>query len=100
MAGNVNRGVIKMREFIEKHKNTVFRYWERKRMWTPYDIECKDPDQLEYGDVECSFGYIVEAIDLGFDWILGFSETQDAGYIEYYKLNDIAFAYSDHDQGE
>jgi hypothetical protein len=89
-----------MKDFIEKHRNTVFRYWERKRMWTPYDIESKDPHQLEYGDEECNFGYIVDAIDLGFDWLLGFSDSRDASYIEYFKLNDIALAYSASDQEE
>ena len=87
-----------MKEFFEKHKNDVFRYWERKRMWTPYDMECKDPYQLEYGDNECLYGYIVEVVDLGADWLIGFSENQEGSYIEYYKLNDIAIAYSDSDQ--
>lgn len=87
-----------MREFFEKHKNTVFRYWQRKRMWTPYDQECKDPYQLEFGDDECSYGYIVEVIDLGYDWLIGISSELDAGYIEYYKLNDIELAYCDSDQ--
>ena len=87
-----------MREFIEKHKNTVFRYWQRKRMWTPHDLECKDPNQLEFGDDECSYGYIVEVADLGYDWLIGIASELDAGYIEYYKLNDIELAYSDSDQ--
>jgi hypothetical protein len=92
--------VIKMQEFIKKHKNTVFRYWERKRMWTPYDIEIKDPYQQEYGEVECFYGYIVEAVDLGYDWLVGFSENPEGDYIQYYMLKDIAFAYSDIDQEE
>jgi hypothetical protein len=87
-----------MREFIEKHKNTVFRYWQRRRMWTPYEMESKDPYQQEYGDEECCLGYIVEIVDLGFDWLLGFSESQEASYIEYFKLNDIMLAYSGTDQ--
>lgn len=89
-----------MKEFFEKHKNTVFRYWERKRMWTPYDMEYKDPYQVEYGDVECSYGYIVEVIDLGYDWLIGLSDSLDARYIEYHKLDDIELAYSCSDQEE
>ena len=87
-----------MKEFFEAHKNHVLRYWERKRMWTPYDIECKDPYQTDYGDIECSYGYIVELYDIGNDWLIGISGDQDASYVEYYKLSDIAFAYSDSDQ--
>ena len=89
-----------MKEFFEKHKNTLFRYWQRKRMWTPYDIECKDPHQLEYGEEECSCGYIVEVVNLGYDWLIGISSEIKADYIEYYKLNDIELAYCDSDQEE
>ena len=67
-------------------------------MWTPYDLECKDPYQLEYGDNECSYGYIIEVTDLGYDWLIGISSEQDAGYIEYFKLNDIELAYCNSDQ--
>ena len=87
-----------MREFFENHRNDVFRYWIRRRMWTPYEMEQKDPYQAEYGDEECSFGYIVEAVDLGYDWLIGISESQDATYIEYFKLSGIELAFSDSDQ--
>ena len=89
-----------MKEFFEKHKNTVFRYWQRKRMWTPYDMEVKSEYQLEYGDEECSYGYIVEVANLGYDWLIGISADLEADYIEYYKLNDIELAYCDSDQKE
>ena len=89
-----------MREFFEKHRYTVFRYWLRRHMWTPYEMELKDPYQVEYGDEECSFGYIVEVVDLGYDWLIGISESLDGSYIEYYKLSDIELAYSDSDQEE
>jgi hypothetical protein len=87
-----------MKEFFKKHQDHVLRYWERKRMWTPYDMECKDPEQLEYGDVECNYGYMVEVYDIGNDWLIGFSETREATYVEYHKLSDIELAYSDSDQ--
>lgn len=89
-----------MREFFEKHKNIVFRYWKRRRMWTPYDVEAKNPYQVEYGDEECTYAYIVEVVDLGFDWLIGFADSLDADYIEYHKLNDIVLAYSNTDQPE
>lgn len=87
-----------MKEFFEKHKNDLLRYWERKRMWTPYDMECKDPNLLEYVTEECSFGYLVEIYDLGNDWLVGFAESKEAKYVEYFKFNDIFIAYSDTDQ--
>lgn len=67
-------------------------------MWTPYEQECKDPYQLEYGDEECSYGYIVEVVDLGYDWLIGISADLEADYIEYYQLKDIVLAYSESDQ--
>ena len=87
-----------MKEFYEKHKNTLFRYWLRKRMWTPYDMERKYPDQLEYGDKECSYGYIVEVIDLSYDWLIGISDEPNGEYIEYHKFNDLELAYCKTDQ--
>ena len=63
-----------MREFFEKNRNTLFRYWHRKRMWTPYDMEVKDPYQMDYLDDECSYGYIVEVVDLGYDWLIGVAD--------------------------
>ena len=89
-----------MKNFIKKHKNDVFRYWIRKRMWTPYDVEQKDPYQLEYGDEECSFGYIVETVDLGHDLLIGIAESPEATYIEYFKLNDVELALCKSDQDE
>lgn len=87
-----------MKDFFEKHKNTLFRYWHRKRMWTPYDIEAKYKYQLEYGDTECNYGYIVEVADLGYDWLIGISDSLEANYIEYFKFNDIELAYNNNDQ--
>jgi hypothetical protein len=53
---------------------------------------------LEYGDEECNYGYIVEVVDLGYDWLVGISMDLEADYIEYYQLNDLVLAYSDSDQ--
>ena len=87
-----------MQKFFEEHKNDVLRYWECKRMWTPYDMECKDPYQSEYVNDECSFGYMVEIYDLGNDWLIGFSSNKESKYVEYLKLSNIAIAYSAIDQ--
>ena len=87
-----------MKNFIEKNKNTVFRYWLRKRMWTPYEMELKDKYQTDLEDDEASYGYIVEAINLGYDWLIGISEEKEANYISYYKLSEVDFAISDMDQ--
>ena len=87
-----------MKNFIKKHRNDVFRYWIHKRMWTPYEMELKDPDQTDYENLECDYGYLVEAIDLGYDWLIGISDTLDKIYISYYKLSELELALSDSDQ--
>ena len=64
------------------------------------DVEVKSKDQLEYGDEECSYGYIVEVVNLGYDWLIGISSDLESNYIEYYKFNDIELAYCASDQEE
>lgn len=83
-----------MKDFVERNKNTVFRYWHRKRMWTPYEMELKDPCQSDLEFEECSYGYIIEAVNLGYDWLIGISEDKKADYVSYYKLSEIDLAVS------
>ena len=87
-----------MKDFVEKNKDTVFRYWLRKRMWTPYEMELKDKYQSDLEDEEAEYGYLVEAVDLGHDWLIGVSEDKNADYISYYRLSEIDLAISNNDQ--
>lgn len=89
-----------MKEFIEQNRGKCFRYWIRKRMWTPYEMELKDKYQSDLEDEEAEYGYLVEAVDLGHDWLIGISEDKKFDYISYYKLSEIEFAYSESDQDE
>jgi hypothetical protein len=87
-----------MKDFVEKNTDIVFRYWLRKRMWTPYEMELKDKYQSDLEDEEASYGYLVEAINLGHDWLIGISEDKIADYISYYRLSEIDLAISKKDQ--
>ena len=87
-----------MKNFVKKNKNTVFRYWLRKRMWTPYEMELKDRYQSDLEEEEASYGYLVEAIDLGHDWLIGISEDKKFDYISYYRLSEVDLAISNTDQ--
>ena len=87
-----------MKNFVEKNKNTVFRYRLRKRMWTPYEMELKDQYQTDLVDEDASYGYLVEAVDLGNDWLIGISEDKKFDYISYYRLSELDLAISDTDQ--
>lgn len=88
-----------MKNFVEKKKNKKFRYWLKKRMWTPYEMDKKDPCQSDLEDEECSYGYIVDVADLGYDWLIGISEdSADLDYVQYYKLSELDLAISERDQ--
>jgi hypothetical protein len=88
-----------MKDFIERNKNKVFRYWHRKRMWTPYEMELKDPCQSDLEFEECSYGYLIEAVNLGYDWLIGISEdVNNTDYVQYYRLNELDLALSKSDQ--
>lgn len=87
-----------MKDFVEKNKDTVFRYWLRKRMWTPYEMELKDKYQSDLEDEEAEYGYLVEAVDLGHDWLIGISEDKKFDYISYYRLSELDLAISLTDQ--
>ena len=93
-----------MKDFIIKNKGIVFRYWTRKSMWTPYEMELKDPCQSDLNNEECNFGYLIEAIDLGYDWLIGISEYSEnfdfdnIDYISYYKLSELDLAVCKSDQ--
>lgn len=89
------------KEWVEAHKDTSFRYWVHKRIFTPYEVEEKFEDQCCTESDTCEYGYIVEYTVLpDNDILLGLSESKDAGYISYYKLSAIDLAYSDSDNEE
>lgn len=82
----------------------IYRYWVYKRMFTPEEQDAKWSDQSVFEDEECNYGIIEEAVELpDGDILLGFrypTESEDsysAGYIDYYKLSEIALAYSPRD---
>lgn len=87
-----------MKDFVEKNKDTVFRYWLRKRMWTPYEMELKDKYQSGLEDDEAEYGYLFEAVNLGYDWLIGISEDKKFNYISYYRLSELELAISINDQ--
>lgn len=88
-----------MIDFIQQNIGKCFRYWIRKRMWTPYEMELKAKDQSDLENEECYYGYFVDCVNLGYDWLIGITEdSSEPDYIQYYKLSEIDFAYSVKDQ--
>ena len=89
-----------MKQSIEKNKGVCFRYWLHKRNLTPYEMEIKDPNQSDLVDDVCEYGYFVDSVNLGYDWLVGVTESdyENPKQISYHKLSEISFAYSESDQ--
>lgn len=82
--------------------DTVFRIWEYKRMFTPYEQEQKFLDESLYVNDECDFVRICDVITLpDGDLLLATTDAYDnTKYISYYKLSEISLAKSEKDMEE
>ena len=81
--------------------DTIFRLWEYKRMFTPYEQEEKFSDESLYVDDECKFVCIKDVIILpDGDLLLAISPLDLDGYVAYHKLSDISLAKADKDMEE
>lgn len=81
--------------------DTIFRMWEYKRMFTPYEQEEKFSDESLYVNTECEFVYIKDVIALpDGDLLLAVSPIDLNGYVEYHKLSNISLAKTDKDMEE
>ena len=81
--------------------NTIFRMWEYKRMFTPYEQEEKFSDESVYVNTECEFVYIKDIITLpDGDLLLAVSPVYLDDYVEYHKLSNISLAKSVKDMEE
>lgn len=90
-----------MKEWIEQNKDKIFRYWVKKRMWTPYDYEHKEEYPCDTTDEECSYCKITNAIFLGYDWLLELTTTINGENFEmkdYHRLSEIDLQYVGSDQ--
>ena len=81
--------------------DTVFRLWEYKRMFTPYEQEEKFSDESLYVDGECKFVHIKDVITLpDGDLLLAVSPESMPSYTDYHKLSNISIAKADKDLEE
>lgn len=96
--------VTDMETWLLDNDGRIFRFVVYKRMFTPYEQEKKFSDESQFEDTHYRFGMIEEAIDLGNGkWLIGLREIIDtdgeiAGYVSYYRLEDIQLQYFEMDQ--
>ncbi len=79
--------------------DTIFRLWEYKRMFTPYEQHERFSDESQYVNDECDHVRILDVIALP-DGNLLLATTYaygDGKYISYYKLSEISLGKSEHD---
>lgn len=86
-------------QWVEAHCNDIFRMWEYKKMFTPYEQEQKFIDESIYVDSHCSFIIIKEVIHIssnkimiGVRHIYDFtkSEIEESNpQLSYYMLDEI-----------
>lgn len=83
-------------------ENTIFRMWEYKRMFTPYEQEQKFLDESLYVNDECDYVRILDVITLpDGDLLLATTYAYGEGsYISYHKLSEISLGKSDKDMEE
>ena len=87
--------------FFEQNEDKIFRYWVFRK-WPAYEEEY-DPGN-EFVDEVCDYGKIVDVIKLSdYDYLVGIQPAEcssDHAYVEYYKFDELRFAYSNTDQNE
>lgn len=85
--------------------DTVFRLWEYKRLFTPYEQTRLYEDQSVLENDECFYVRIKDTINLPDGDILLATYSVEGGddsddYITYYKLSNVALAKSETDMEE
>lgn len=82
--------------------DTIFRLWQYKRMFTPYEQDEKFLDESQYVNDECDFVKILDTINLpDGDLLLATTYAYgDGKYISYYKLSEISLGKSKRDMEE
>lgn len=83
---------------VGAYKGVCLRYWVKRTPgdWTPYEMERKFIDESRYVNTECQFGYLVSAVNLGYDTYIGFGDkpkAADCNYINFYLLSEVHIEY-------
>lgn len=79
--------------------DTIFRIWQYKKRFTPYEEDQKFIDQSLFVDTLCTHVLIKDVIELpDGDLLLAVADAEYSdSYVSYYKLSEIVLAKSDKD---
>lgn len=82
-------------------EDTIFRIWQRKFIFTPYEESMAFSDESVYQNEVCEKIRIKDLITLpNNDTLIAACWEDDDSYITYYKLSEIDIAKSDKDMEE
>lgn len=96
--------------FLHDNDDRVYRMWEYKKSWTPWEIENRTEFNENFINEQCRFILIRESINLpDGDILLGVQEVNfdendklddypDEVDLDYYRLSNICLSYSPRDQ--
>jgi len=87
--------------FLLDNEDRIYRYWVKKQIFTPREMENKYIDQPVYIDDNATSALIVEVIPLpNGNILIGFQDlydesslSQEHPYISYHQLNEIQLDY-------
>ena len=95
-----------MSTFIHDFEDKAIRYWVKKSVFTPFEMDKKFSDQSTYECDIASIGFIKLAVDLGCgDYLLGIRPFYNDGGEQdedlfFFRLSEIRFQICEIDQIE
>lgn len=99
-----NLDITNIGTWVQDNKETVYRLWVKKHIFTPYEQDKRFVDQSIYNDSYAEFVRITNAIEIPNDVLLevelleGKDSHNSMGIKHYYKLSDIHFSNYEYDQ--
>lgn len=95
--------------FFRDSKDTVYRLWKYKKIYTPYELDKRFKDESIYEDDTCTFVKIIDIMEIPNDILIKFrvmfddclyddeKNFTDSGCYIFERLSDIKLSEYDYD---
>lgn len=103
---------LDIQTYVRNNQDTIYRLWKYKKIFTPYEINCRFKDESIYEEDVCTFAKIEEVIYLPNDILIKFrvmfenfvcddeeKNFMDSGFYIFERLSDIKLSEYDRDNG-
>ena len=92
---------MELKDFLNNEKGKIFRMWEYKKMFTPYEQEQKFTDKSQFVNNECQYVMLENAYMLsGGDVLLKMRLLDIDGYHIWRRLSEVQLEESERDMEE